>query len=613
MSSGRQGSAGRARWVAHTMASALSLTLMTAGCGDHGEGGDSNNGGEPPPAGTVFVDGGAPLGGDGSEQNPLRDLASALATPNVDRIIVRPGTYLTPSAQTFTTTLAIEGDNTEEVIFIREGDGVPQWQVDGQLSLTGATLFTGLSLKGSGEVNLGDLVIAADDVALAAEGLSAFNLNAAIINNSAGVILRETSARISDTVIGSATGTALEIEGGDVTLNALTIENTLQAGEETSNALLATGATLTMENCTVSDSADRAVVLETGTSATLNATTLTSSRRGLLTLNNGATATATELSASGTNICLFVTTGATLSVNTATISNCSAGGLFVAADPAGSGGEVPITTANLDDVTFEDCAGGHVSMLGERSVGTIENSRFLRANESCISLTNSNEQVIIKNNLIEGCIGGGVSALNVDGAEIRGNEISTVTPNPAFPDVAHGVSVVDSQVTVIDNNIHDCDKQGVSLLRSSAEVRDNTITALGDAGISAVDASTFERSLITGNTISETRAVGVALFTVEADVSDNVISDVAFDTTVGLGEGVVFALSADVNVQGNTMERCANNGILFSEAVTGNIDGNTLRQNGNFGIFEFCGEIADVTLGDNTFEDNASGETQVCE
>lgn len=610
MSLGRQGGAGRARWVTQMMASAL--TLMTAGCGDDGGGGEGDNGG-PSPEGTVFVDGGAPIGGNGSEQRPFRDLASALAAPNVDRIIVRPGTYLTPSAQTFTTTLAIEGDSADEVIFIPEGDGAPQWQVDGQLSLTGATLFTGMSLNGSGEVSLGELVIATDGVALSVEGLAALNIDAATINNSAGVVLRNASARISDTVIGGTTGTALEIEGGDITLNTVTIENTLQVGEETSNALLATGATLTMESCTVSDSADRGVVFETGTSATLTATTLTSSGRGLLTLNNGATATATELSASGSNICLFVTTGATLSIDQATVSNCSAGGLFVNADPAGSGAEAPLTTANLNDVTFEDCSGGHISMLGERSIGTIENSRFLRANESCISLASSTEQVIIKNNVIEGCVSGGVSALNVSGAEINGNEISAVTADPTFTDVAHGVSAVDSQLTVIDNNIHDCDKLGVSLLRSSAEVRGNTLNALGDAGISAVDPSTFERSLITDNTISETRAAGIALFTVEADVSNNIISDVAFDPTVGLGEGVAFVLGADVNVQGNTIERCANNGILFSEAVTGRIDGNTLRQNGNFGIFEFCGEVTDVTLGENTFEDNTSGEAQVCE
>ena len=127
------------------------------------------------------------------------------------------------------------------------------------------------------------------------------------------------------------------------------------------------------------------------------------------------------------------------------------------------------------------------------------------------------------------------------------------------------------------------------------------------------DQSAFERILITGNTIRETNAAGVALFSVEADVSDNIISDVAFDATVGLGEGVIFVLGADVDVQGNTIERCANNGVFFSEAVTGSIDGNTLRQNGNFGVFEFCGEVADVTLGENTFEDNGSGESQVCD
>lgn len=330
-------------------------------------------------------------------------------------------------------------------------------------------------------------------------------------------------------------------------------------------------------------------------------------RRTLLALQAGSVVTATGLDAGFGPSALLVTDGSELTLTHGFVHDTTSGCLL-----SSDGAQLDVS-----ETIFRDCQGGHISLLGPETGGRFTRNRLENALESCVLISGSRVPVVLEGNTITNCVASGVSTLGVRDLQLIGNTIDTVARDPVFMDVGDGVAAVDSAIVARMNTLMNTEAKGFGLLRSSGDIENNWVTQAGDSGVSLVeppqDPDLQVRSRIVDNTLVETTVAGVAVFTTTADVEGNQIADTRFDPSVGLGDGVVFALGADVNVRGNTVENNTGNGISF-DSSTGVVEGNVVRGNLQYGVVDFCTEVdSGVTVGENTYADNNLGDVRLCD
>ncbi len=579
---------------------ALSVVAFLSGCSD-----DEGDNTQPPPApgDELFVDGGAAAGGNGSQALPFKTLEEALAVEGATRITLLPGTYTAPAQHTFAQDLTIEGTGTMESVLIAPGTDPVAWQMDAALTVRKVALFVSLEATGTA-LTLEEITSASGGKAVAATGLEALSIMDATIANSGGLLLEDVAqVSLEKVSLSDIQGTAITANNTALTLSQVDIETTVALEDDAADGIRLVGGSLDYNQGAVLAAADRSIALTMGAIGTLQDLRLEGAERATLFITEDSQATGDDVVAGQANICVFVRgAGASLTLDNSEIGPCGAGGIFISDE-----GQI-----DVDGLQISDCGGGHLSFLGGGG-GVVENSTLTDAAESCINISGQPQTLELRGNTISNCVGVGIGTLSTTGIIIEGNTLSQITPDPVFAEVAHGISLVDSQASIDNNEIFNTDQNGVSLLRSAASLTNNRLHDTRGAAISVVDPADFERTNITGNTITDVRAGGVVVFNAQANIADNTIENVAVDLGVGLGDGVVFAVGANAEVSGNTITGCANNGVLFSEGASGNIDNNVLRDNGQFGILEFCGELNDVELGENTFENNGQGDTRLCE
>ena len=616
----------RAAWVW------LALGVALSACGDDG-GGDTNSNGagtSGEATGTIYVSASASAGGDGSQGAPYRTLEEALAHDgSFDTVQLLEGVYTLPPAHQVTRDLALSGAG-QEAVFVM---GLGIWTVDAALSIQGATLFARLTVSGSGSASLQDLAVSGPSGALSVTGLASLTATAVSFSDTGGVSLaqvpqvtldqvslRGVSDGLAVTSVGDlqATGLTLERVQGHAltlvdttaTLSDLTIAdvspNPADEEGDGGDGLNVRGGALTLTGGSITNVDDRGAFFQEVTASLTDLTLSGARRRVLLALQVGAVVTATRLDAGDGPSAVLATDGARLTMTDSALHDAPLGCLL------SSGG----AQLDVSNSTFRDCASGHVSILGETTGGTFTGNTLERASDACVLISGTQAPVVFEGNTITGCVAGGISTLGAFDVTLTGNVIDTVALDPVFTDVGDGLSVVDSSIDARMNTIRNTEGKGIGLLRSSGRIELNEVSDTGDTGVSLVDPPQFEelqaRTIIKDNTISAPVVGGVVVFSTTADVEGNTIRDVAFDASVGLGDGVVFAIGADVNALDNVIEDCAGNGISF-DSSSGRVERNTLRRNTRFGVVDFCAGDSEVTVGDNTYEDNRLGDASLCE
>jgi nitrous oxidase accessory protein NosD len=498
------------------------------------------------------------------------------------------------------------------------------WRSDGGLEVLGVTLLGALDLEGDASLSQVEVLgpgsglvlhdadtVVLEEVALdggmglALRGVGSAQVTGLSVDDSQGGVVCEqveglalSGARLRDIV-----GTGLALTECTATLRDVDVTGVaaLEDGTGGDGVVVRMGS-LDWEGGTASDLGDRGVALLQGSQGTLKGLTLSGARRPLVAVQDGSTGTLDGVNASGALSCLFATEG-TLKVSASQVHDCGNTGVLI-----GAGGVL-----ELRGSTVERCPGGLVSLTGEGTRGTIEDNTLRDASdETCVSMAGIAEPMVVRRNTVERCAGQGISTLGNTDVLIEENQISSIELDKLFMSVADGIGLVDSRATVRGNTVRDTLDKGVALLRSSGVIEGNTLEDLGGAGVSLVDPHP-ERARVRGNTISRTRLAGVVVFGAQADVEDNQISAVALSPEDGLGDGVVFALGAEVAVRGNTISGCGANGVLYATGASGVIEGNELRDNAQFGVYEFCDEPNEVTVGPNTYSNNRLGEVQACE
>ena len=122
-----------------------------------------------------------------------------------------------------------------------------------------------------------------------------------------------------------------------------------------------------------------------------------------------------------------------------------------------------------------------------------------------------------------------------------------------------------------------------------------------------------DRSLISGNQISEATGVGILVLSANADIDQNTISDTAYNPDDGFGDAIAFSAGANVTITGNSCDDNDRNGIIFLDGATGSISGNTATGNTQYGILEICtGDPNDVDVGPNELTGNGIGDQSLC-
>ncbi len=533
----------------------LSFGCLLVGCSD-----DSDT--DPALGTTVYVDQSAADGGDGSAAHPFRTVREALEVEQAfETISIGPGDYPVPSPWAIDATVTVTGADGGTTTLDGEETGARiAWTSGAKLTLTTLGFAAPFSFD-SGELELADVTVS-EVVGPALEAI-------------------EATTRFQRVAVNGV----MEVDG--------------QAG--TGDGIVVSGGSLQWSDGSASDVPDRALVLE-GATATLTDLTLTSRDRAPLTVSDGAAVTAQGIMIDQVSLGVFVDE-ASLELTGATISGATTAGLLASAG----------STTIVTDSTFSNCPEGHVALIGAGASLTLERNRFENAaNNACISAAQTDGSVVIRDNQIDGCAGGGITLSHLTGAEITGNEVANITPDPLFEELADGITLYDAEGTVSGNTVHHTDGYGISLIRGQGIIADNVVGPVDGVGISIVELG-GARVQVAGNTITQARGAGVMVLEAAADLTDNTISETIFLGSEGLGDGIAFGLGADVTATGNQCFDNGTNGIVFLDGVTGELTGNTLTANNLYGIKEHCtGPVNQVTLTNNIFADNGMGPTDLC-
>lgn len=595
----------------------LLVSVLGCACGDSGKKDDT----QANPGNNVYVDATAPPGGNGTQTAPLNSLEEALRTGAIN-LILAPGTYTAPAQLSRETALTITGTSPDQV-FLR-GEGSATWTSTSNLNLSGATLLFSLDLQAA-KTTLSDLNFVGDDANLSIHDGSSASLINLNLSSGQGVeirdfasvegkslelmgaarglkVLRVENADISNSHIADTTGPGMYLEDTTAALEDVNITNATgpEDAPAEGDALFVRRGSVTFKKGTLSGASDR-VVSAHNAELTLEEISINGGKSAGLGLEEGASVTLLKSQITGGQVCLFASES-TLRVEEGQISQCGNIGALISR----------ASTLLLQRSTMENCPGGHISL--QAASATVENSTFQNASATCIAISNTEEEVQLLHNQISSCVGQGISALNTTSIIARGNTISQISPDPTFQ-VADGIGLVDSTATLEQNMISDLDGRGISLLRSTGNLTKNTISGTRDGGISLLDPSTA-RVEIAENTIQNVNKVGILAFNQEINVRNNQISGVLFDAGEGLGDGIVFGMNTDANVQGNTISGSGANGIVYLDGARGIVEDNTLSENRQYGIREFCitPEATNaVALNRNIFDNNGQGEARSCQ
>lgn len=570
------------------------------------------------PGEVAHVDAAAPPGGDGSEAAPFQGLEAALAAGRA-RVRLSPGAYVMPASWSFGDTVSVEGDGDGEALLV--GAGAVVWEATQGVSLRGVTVNGALELRG--DWSLEEVEVRGASGALVAQGGAEVSLRRVSFAEGGGLRLRQVQvARLEEITLEGTRGGVLVEDVGALTwtngalrgvlgpgvsllrstgtLKEVNVHGTRQEGEVGGDGIVAQESALVIEGGSVLDSADRGVIYRDATGR-LVGVSLREAVRPLLSVTEGAVVEAEALSIGPGGACVFVA-GGTLRASGQTIQSCGTG-ILVSQGSA----------LTLEDSTVRGCAGGAISLNGAGIKAEVRRSTLEGSAQTCVSVSNTQEEVVLEGNTIRDCQGQGIGALLSGGLVIRGNQISAVAPDPVFQ-VADGIGLVDSGARIEGNTIEAVQGRGVGLLRSTAVAQDNTIRGAEEGGISVVDPHPTPATL-RRNHIEDVRAVGILIFGAQAEVEGNEVLMTRLKPADGLGDGIVFGEGAEVTVAGNTLGGGALNGLVFFGGARGTVRGNTFSGNGHYGVREHClGDLNMVTIeNDNVFSGNTLGEIARCQ
>ncbi len=529
------------------------LLLTTPACSD-----------DAGPSTTLYVDEAAPPGGNGTADNPFQTVREALELEGLfETLVVAPGVYEVPTPWTFPAGFQILGALDGTTVFVAEGDADRvEWSAagGGLLVLRDLDLGTGLVFA-SGELELQEVH------------------SSAVVGP--GIILEYAAARFFGVTVSDVEELPGEVGTGD--------------------AVVVSDGSLEWQDGGISGAPDRGIVA-TAANLTLERLALSSTARAPLTVTDLSVVTASELTIEPASTGIYVD-NATLDLRVSTVTGAQSLGLLGA----------PNAAITVTDSNFIDCPQGHLSVLGSGATVTLERNHFDNASAAaCVAISNTDGAVVMRENVVDGCAGTGISLLSITDGRLERNEVSNVGPDPLFPEIADGISVLDSVVEMTGNRVHETGSAAISLIRSDGAIENNVLGPNGGPGISFVEPS-FGRSLVRMNTMDGVTGVGVLLISADADVEMNSISNVVYNPADGFGDGIAFAQGADVSVVGNTVRDNPRNGIVFLDGATGEIRENTATGNAQYGILEICvGDVNNVLVGVNDLGGNGIGEQSLC-
>ena len=614
----------------------LMCSLCVAlGCGDDGavQGSGVNN----VDVQTVYVDVSASKGGDGTVSNPYKTLKEALERgDDITRVIIASGTYELPASHQVSTELTLEGAGSAlngTSLTIPAGQDVVSWSIRGKLTLEKLLMFVPFSVTG-GETSLSELVFngaASLAVSGAADAEATVSMDGVEFRESGGVSLTDLQRAtfddvamgqvgqgisatdvdqlsLSNVAIDGVTGTGILMENVIASFSGVTVSNTSAGvdGVDNTNSgdgVSLRGGELSWGGGLISNTADRGLRIIGGT-GTLEDLEVNGSLESAVSVQGGAQVIATRVTTVG-GLSGFFASGVetSLTVTDSDVTSAKFSGLL-----AGDN-----STLDISGTTFEACEQGSISLVNNAH-GVLDGNTLSGTSEICLSVAGATSRLEITGNVISGCVGAGIGLLDVDDALVEGNTISNVMAASSIG--GQGLNCIDAVVDVFDNDILDVEGPGMNMLRALARIEGNRISNTEGAGVSVLDPRfdgvQGERVSIKNNVISDVKAVGISVFTANADIEDNTVERVRFDNEVGLGEGVLLALQANVVVRGNTIRSNAANGILFDGAF-GVIEGNNISGHVQYGIRQYCTDDSEMTIGENLFEDNSQGDLRLCD
>lgn len=578
-----------------------------------------------PPA-TVWVDSLAADGGDGTADRPLRTLAEAVDTVATGGTVhMARGTYLEQVAITRAVTLSadeagVELDGTDGPALSIRADG-PVRLID--LTVTGINatgdrlVIDGATLRGGDQpaVEAAGVELIIDGGALfdsPADGIvlegGSLDLRAMTIERVTGRAIAASEAEIfvRDTVVRDGQGIAIWLEDSESTLSDVTIEDVIsrQDGADDGQGVSVWGGTVTLSDSTIARVATRGVVVR-GAELTIEGSEIAGAGLTAIAVmadldgvpseavirDCGFQGNATDVFASGSDLHVVG-------------NHSEEAGMTVLADHS---------TMVIERNVFEGAFNGFISLLSPGET-VIRDNRGVASDQACVFVAGASGDVVVENNTLNECHGHAISISESTGVTVTQNAINDVLADLSFPQIADGISLIDTEGTVHGNTLRRVRGTGIHLVRMEGSVRDNTIDAPGSAGIQLNDCAQEVR--VEANQIEDATGAGILSLNSAVYLLSNETRRTRLDSD-GLGDGLALADASVGRVERNTAEDNAVNGLVALGGVLATVSDNRFIRNEAYGIRVHCtgGDrgASDVTIGENDLDGNGRGSQLVCE
>ena len=603
----------------------LAVVLLVGGCPDEPDVVDDVD--TTPRA--LYVDQSASIGGDGSQEAPLRTIAEAIEAAEPQATIhIADGDYLEQVEITLPVTLSGAGTGTllgqlgsEPAVTITSTTDevvIRDMELVG-ISITSASVhLDGVTLTGQEHPAL-----AADQGALLIEGGRLYGFGGGMEITGGDVEAREVlfedlepfgvsgtdveSLLLVDCQWRDIRGKGVELVDSDAELLRPRMEDIASTDTVEGNGADATGGTLVVNQGQFARIAVRGIVARSGeveilgsefTGIALTGVAIFADESGVAALGTVRDSEFADLS--GTSLYIA---GSDVDVIGNYFESVGMAGILASDD----------STLTIQRNVFEDSSGSPISLL---QVGNTEITDCIvnGADETCVFVTYGSGDLLVENNTLTGCLSSAISVSDRTGFSILNNAISEIGLDPAFG-LSNGIAVLDAEGTVEGNHISDMPDTGIMLVRSAGSVSSNELETLDGAAIQVTD-STTEAVVIDGNTITNALGPGIIAVNSNVEITENTITGSRLSAD-GFGDGIAITSGSEAQVLNNNCLENARNGIVVIEDVTAHVDGNLLRQNGEFGLRVFCesdGVLpSTVTEGENLYGANGLGPSNTCD
>lgn len=247
---------------------------------------------------------------------------------------------------------------------------------------------------------------------------------------------------------------------------------------------------------------------------------------------------------------------------------------------------------------------------------TVRDNVISRNGDGGLTLQGVETTSLVEKNTVIDNVRHGIHLSYSRNVTVRENVIqrTLVSKDPAFGDVlGDGIVLLESLATIEGNRVEDSQGAGIYGQYSGATVLNNELHRNAEAGIFLTD--NFDRRWhVTGNLLTSNVGGGLVVRRSEIVADKNDIRGSLYSERYQVGDGIVLLeIIPYAKLTENVVDGSAGSGIGVYLTTSATISGNSLSNNHLYGIYASCNSSLQLSIGSNSYTDNAYGDQYPCD